>query len=100
MRRILGSTTHADRSQSDRVFSTGRCPFPENIDGGIHIALMRDATGTGPHPVTQRDEGIEGATDMTELARRKPWIDMPDHGPRLVCHLMQNLDEGAEAQVR
>ncbi len=85
---ILESAAIAGRSQSDMASSKGRCPFPENVDGRVVIALMGHTTRTGPDTVAQGDACIAGAADMTKLTGGKPRVDMVHDGASLRSHLM------------
>ena len=80
--------------------SKGRCPFPENVDGRVMVALVGHATRTGPDAVAQGDARMKGAADMTALTGRKPWVDMVYDRPSLHSHVMQHLDEVPKAQIR
>ena len=80
--------------------SKGRCPFPENVDGRVVVALVGHATRTGPDAVAQGDARIAGAADMTALTGRKPRVDVVHDGPSLRRHMMQPLDEVPKAQIR
>jgi|RhiMetStandDraft_8_1073273.scaffolds.fasta_scaffold16955_2 hypothetical protein len=77
----------------------GRRPFPVNIASSIAVPLMDGATRTGPYPIPQCNEGIEGAADMTQFGGREKAVDMMDVGPELGGSLVQDLHKAPEAQI-
>jgi hypothetical protein len=78
---------------------TGRRPFLVNSAGRIPVPLVRSATGAGPHPISQRNEGIEVAADMTQFGRGKPAVNMMHVGPMPVGNLMQDVHKAPKAQI-
>src|SRR5713101_357662 len=97
---ILGSTTHASRSQSDRVFSTGRCPFPKNIGRRVVVPAVRGPTPcAGPDAITQRDMVVDMATSRAQFGGRKPGIKMMHNRPCFRRDMMQHLHKCTKAQI-
>lgn len=78
-----------------------RCPFSVDIDGGVQVALMRDAAdSTGPDPITEREMLGDVMTRGTPFGAGTPAAHMLYQHARLRGHMVQNGDKAGKAQVR
>src|SRR5215831_10955725 len=96
---ILSSSGRGHRSGLTATLETGRRPFLMNIDCCIAVSVMSRTACASPRSITQRDAGIEVATDMTQFGRGKKAIDMMDMCAMSVGSLMQDLHKTPEAKI-
>ena len=77
----------------------GRRPFPVDIDGRVVVPAMDSATRTRPHAVSEGNEGIEVATDMTQFRTGKPGINMLYQRASFIGDVMENSDIAGKTQI-
>jgi hypothetical protein len=71
-----------------------------SIDRGVAVSVVGGTAGTSPDTITQGDEHVERATDMTQLGRWKEAVDVMDVRSQLLRRVVQDGDEAGKAQVR
>ena len=78
-----------------------RCPFSENIDRRVEVALVcRAAVWARPHAGSERDVFVDPPAHRAQFGRGEPCVDVMHDSACRAGNVMQNINKAGKAKVR